>query len=64
MKWLTVPIRFYLNTHEISRFISNIMTDYEEYFLAHPCKVAAYAQQYPTVDAILEAKVDVEAVGE
>jgi hypothetical protein len=48
----------------MSRFISDIMSDYEEYFLAHPCKVAEYAQQYPTVDAILEAQVDVEAVGE
>lgn len=40
------------------------MTDYEVYFLAHPDKVAAYAQQYPDVDAILEANMDVEAMGE
>lgn len=56
--------RFYLNPHAVSKFIFNIMSDYEVYFQAYPDKVAAYAQQYPDVEAILEAKVDVEAVGE
>lgn len=48
----------------MSTFVLEIMTDYEVYFRAHARRVAAYADHYRDVDAILDANPDVQAMGE
>lgn len=53
-----------MNPQEIARLVSNAMTDHEVYCRAHRGRVAAYANHYQDVDAILDANADVRALGE
>ncbi|POS68965.1 hypothetical protein DHEL01_v212641 [Diaporthe helianthi] len=58
------PVKVFLHAESLSAFISDRMDSYEVYFCDHPEKVEAYGQRYRTLDEILAAKVDVEAMGE
>ncbi|KAJ0120762.1 hypothetical protein J7T55_015495 [Diaporthe amygdali] len=57
-------VGFDLNPQEIARFIQDVMTGYEVYFVDHQEKVAKYGDVYGDIDAILDANPDVEAMGE
>ncbi|KAG8157283.1 hypothetical protein KVR01_012991 [Diaporthe batatas] len=57
-------INWSINSHTVSNFVANRMRTYDVYFRDHPERVKAYGRRYRTVSSILDAKVDVEAMGE